>query len=544
MKDDISYLNHGSTRVMTHRLLDLLRESSQKKAPAKQWVAFISALSQKGVKASEMQASGLIELLGSDSMEKVYLRDDLIESASKRMACIKEVALNKGYFSGWRYPGGEYKEFLYIANSEKDGVLDEIEEVRFDIEDLNFNMERILDEPDLLSRLENRLLFLAKSANQVSDFAQHHYSDVLEGRHGKNLVAHVRRTIRGSVYFIDEVQSDWAQKGRMQSGVAAKSKFEAGAIPVGPYVTNTEDWAGMVMRRHAALAALDPAIGKFAWITADMRNGGRCGANDGLDEFYTRIIPKIMEKAISKSGGKVSMSDIELDGKTFSVPGFEMTDEVREALKKRQPMYSRMCLDSRMEHPDAVKNAVLFQCEEMLGSAASVRFLNRLYDIQAGVRVAGRYTKRVVELSLEAQHLDYSANHEVFHAAADLMISERERRMIRSSFEPGSFLNHQVKDALLQRGELKAAAQCEDYEEAAAHGFALWRAGDIQVKEPEIEGIFGRVVCAIRDFGNWLNRRVFADGHQTPEDLFESLRNGELARRQEAAARKEVEAAV
>lgn len=548
MTDKISYLNSGDNPSMTHRLVDLLKASSQARAPAKQWRAFIAGLSQKGVKAAEMQASELLSMLDAEDPQQIFLRDDLVRAASNRLATIKEVALGNGYFETWRFPGGNYQEFLYIANSNLDNVQDEIERVRFDIEDLNFNMDRILDEPDLLTRLEDRLVALKNSTSKVWDFSSHHYSSVIDGRHGKNLVAHVRRTIRDDVYFIDEIQSDWAQKGRAQRGASQDGRpingFESGAIPLGPYVTNTEDWAGMVLRRHAALAASDSGIKKFAWITGPMRNGGRAVSRDNLDDFYTKILPKVMDKVISKAGGRVALSPIMIDGREYSVPTFEMTEKVRQALLVKQPMYSRMSLDSRIEHPDALKNAVLSQCKDMLGSLASVRFMNRIYDIETGARVAGKYSNGFVMLSLEAQELSYSANHEVFHAAVDLMISERERRMIRDHFEPGSVLNHKVKDVLIWKGELKAAAQCEDYEEAAAHGFALWRSGELKVREPSVEGLFGKIYETVRDFGRWVSQRVMGDGHQAPADLFESLRSGELSRQQEASLRDKSESMV
>lgn len=536
MRDKICYLNTGVDSAMTHRLVDALKASSQVKAPAKQWRAFVAGLSQKGVKSAEMEASGLLAHLDGVDPQQVFLRDELVSFALQNLVTIKEVALDKGYFSSWRFPGGEYGEFLYIANSSRDGVLDEIERIRFDIEDLNFNMERILEEPDLLPRLEDRLLALKKSEDKVADFTSHHYSDAIGGRHGKNLVAHVRRTIRDDVYFIDEIQSDWAQKGRAQRFKSADGQpcngFESGAIPVGPYVTSTEDWAGMVLRRHAALAASNLSIQKFAWITGSMRNGGRAVSRDNLDDFYTKILPKIMDKVISKAGGKVTLSSVRIADSDYTVPSFEMTDKVRQALLVKQPMYSHMTLDSRIEHPDEVKNAVLSQCKEMLGSLASVRFVNRVYDIETGARVAGKYSNGLVMLSLEAEKLPYSANHEVFHAAFDLMISERERRMIRNHFEPGSVLNHKVKDLLINKGELKAAAQCEDYEEAAAHAFALWRSGEMEIREPAMEGLFGKIYETLRDFGRWLSERVMGDGYQTPADLFESLRAGVLSRQQ------------
>lgn len=534
--DVVRYINRGPRAQMKHRLVELLRESGQNKAPAKQWRAFIAALAQKGVKQSEIDESAVMPYL-SGSDERVVERSDLLRCVEESLVTIKEVELANPVFPTYRFRGGSYAEFLYIANSQRDNVQDEIEATRFDIEDLNFNLERVIEEPDLLDRLEARLLTLKLNVDSAPDFATHHYSDAVNGKHGKNLVGHVRRTIRGDTYFIDEFQSDWAQRGR-KVGADGRSLFESGWVPHGPYVTKTEEWAGLLLRIHASLAANNPSIKQFAWINAELRNGRVGISSDGLQEFYGKILPKLASKMLGKSDSKVELMDVTVGDEIIRVPGFKMTDSARKQLLAKQPMYSHMTVAAGIEPACEMKNAVLSQCKEMLGSVATARMVNRLYDIHTAKRVAGQYVNKMVFVSMEAQDLPYSANHECFHAAYDLMMGDYERELVRRAFEPGSDLHFKVKDHLIEKGELSAAAQCEDPEEAAAHGFALWREGCLDVADPEVTSLFGRVVSVMRDFGRWVRERVLGDGHQTPQALFESLANGELARRREVQAER------
>ncbi len=541
--DEIAYLNRGPSSPMEHRLLSLLGESKQAKAPAKQWKSWLAGLSQKGVKANELSMSGLMSYLDGMGETQVVTKAEVASEAERNMVTIKEIGLGTPYYAAYRYPGGKYKEYLYIANSDRDNVTDEIDAIQWEIDDLNFNMEKVMNEPDLLSRLERRLFGLRHMESKTPDFAQHHYTEAMAGRNGKNLVAHARVSVHGDLYFMDEIQSDWAQKGRRETGAADSSgrrltAFETGQIPRGPFVQDTEEWAGLVVRRHAALAAANPQIQRFAWITGAMRNGGKIVSSDNLDEFYTRIIPKLLEKVIGKVGGKVTMMPVKLGDKEFQVPGFEMSDAVRQRLQDRQPMFSRTNIDSTIEHSDELKQEVMKQCGEMLGSVARVRILDRLFDIASGQRVAGRYTNKILMLSDEAVDLSYVGNHETFHAAMDLMLNDRERQIVLEKFAPGTALNYQVKDELVSSGDLAAAAQCEIAEEAAAHGFALWRSNRLVITDEPVKGVFGDIVDAMQTLGKWVRKNVFDQGFQTPEEIFDALSDGRLAARREAQLRE------
>ena len=152
-------------------------------------------------------------------------------------------------------------------------------------------------------------------------------------------------------------------------------------------------------------------------------------------------------------------------------------------------------------------------------------------------RSAGLYTNKMLMLSDEAVDLGYVGNHETFHAAMDLMLNDRERQIVLDKFAPGTPLNFAVKNELVESGDLRAAAQCEIAEEAAAHGFALWRDKRIEVVDEPVQGIFADIADAMQALGRWISKNVFAQGYQSPSEIFDALSGGQLAARREAQLR-------
>src|SRR3546814_17994342 len=92
----------------------------------------------------------------------------------------------------------------------------------------------------------------------------------------------------------DLIQSDWAQRGR-------QSNFQDERFPEAPFVTNTELWSGLILRRQLQLAAMNPNCKQFGWIIPEMHNGGLTRANPGLNDFYLKILPTKIEQEIERA---------------------------------------------------------------------------------------------------------------------------------------------------------------------------------------------------------------------------------------------------
>lgn len=517
--------------VLYSKLLALLRESKQERANRAQWEGLIRGFTQKGVKQAELDDSDVVSFLQSRSADAKITKPELVAAVGRRMPRIKCVDLGSPQYPSYRsIDGGVYRERLYILASEGMLADDQMEDLMYRIEDLGFNPGPLLQDPGLVDRLEAEMKYLKDGRPAMFDFHAHHFSKAVEN-HGKNLMAHARTSVADGLFYVEEIQSDWAQRGR-------NSNWTAG-YPKAPFVTNTEQWAGLVLRDLMHQAASDPACQRFAWLNADMRNGWNQTApsGDDLKVFYDSIVKKLAEKCIQKSGGRVVPMEIVTKHGARTVLGFDMTPSVREALHQALPMYSR---DAVLPRSAAVSESerdvecaeVVRECKAMLGSAHTIRFVAKLYDVSHSNEVAGQYLNKGITLSLRARNLNRAARHEAWHFAHENFLLSHEKREMRLAFAVGSSLNTRTQDALRAVGAHEAAQQCLNESECAAHAFSLWCEGKLEVAEAKPANIFASVLRSLEAMADWLEEKVFGIRVQTPEDLFTAMREGALAHRQ------------
>lgn len=593
MADQVIHLNRNTLSPLYSKLKRSIDESKQGKAVPAQWASMIKAMSAKGVKSMEIDESNIIDWLENQKPEESITRETLSKKLDSMLFTIKEVCLQSPKFKGHRQAGGTYKEYLYIANSERDNIIDDLESIEYEMEELVFNLERLSDEPDLVVNLERERTRLISLKGVAIDFTQHHFSGETTGRHGKNLLAHCRVTERPTqgLYFIEEVQSDWAQTGRKRNWIN---------IPKGPLVTNTEAWAGMVLRRHLQIAAMNPQVQHIGWITESMRNGGRQNKKnesekltkktnfdthlkeglilalskiesekmspdalkeatlmarksviaelsqkgiqepyDMLNDFYLKVIPKMVDKILAGTGEKVQIKDIEIDpGNTASIPCLVVTDKVRERLTDKQPIYSRaLLLKTPIDANDAILETVIKNAAQMLGSAKHLRLVTNLFDISTGAKVAGRFLNNMVQVSLSSKDILEVCDHECFHFAQEKLFSQQENQLVLESFAYGTQLNEQVREILTSRGDFVLAKECLDPVESAAQGFALWNSGQLDLDQTPVRGIFSDLITAVKEVAQWIGKNVLQQNYQTTEELFQAFATGEIGKREKETQR-------
>jgi hypothetical protein len=590
-RDVIVYLNHPDdpSQLFFSRLRQELESSKQGKAAAGQWIAMIKALTQKGVKQSEIDESGVLDQLGAGDAKRVVTREELLRLVRDAQCTIKQVTLAQPQYTSFRWPGGHYFETLFIANSQRANVSDRIEAIEFELEQINFDMDRLMD----AIPLDDERMRLKSLVNEVPDFTQHHYSSVVNGKHGKNLIAHARYTIRNDLLFIEEIQSDWAQKWRrneparryheliathrtheevvaelgMDAQTAEAARYRRPEqIPHGPFISNTELWTGLVLRRLMQLGAKMNSVKQIAWITGDMRNGGRAGGRDNLNDFYAKIVPKLCEKMIGKLG-KVSPREVVLEGSPHTVLGIDITPELREKLVAQMPLYAHGAAQSLpAPESDTPHRRLILETKcatlrerfgRMIGSAGTLNLIHGLLDEalygpttpsgadqtdMPNMRV-GRYMRGVVDVSLSAKNLEDVLDHEVFHVAYDRLLTVAERELITESFCPGSQLSIEVAQlARVHFGEVARDECLRSSEEAAAYAFSLWTHGRLSLGTTAMNdfsagpvSLLVRVADAFRSLWSIL-RGERERGLDSPEKLFVSLQSGALAHYQRIRA--------
>src|SRR5690606_15856534 len=147
--------------------------------------------------------------------------------------------------------------------------------------------------------------------------ASHHFSsstDPVTGHRLTCLIGHTRTSLRDDLFFVEEIQSDWAQSGRSQDWQH---------IDKAPFLSNTEAWSGLLLRGQMQRVAENPDVKRFAWILGSMSNGWgdahRTGvsaeeaanASGGLNDFYVKILPKLADKVLKGTGEKVKFIPVQ-----------------------------------------------------------------------------------------------------------------------------------------------------------------------------------------------------------------------------------------
>jgi len=550
-------LSQGATPIVSRLVQELSK--AQKKAPPKQWQAFIKGLSSKGVKGAEIEETEILSWLESQETQGIasVSRTDLLAALSKLIPIIKELDLSRPIWGNYRHKGANeqnYTESLYIWNSEKDCYNDRLAEIRFEIEQLDFDLELLAQDPGRVMRLYQEQQSLKEKSKTAKGHSRSHFSGVIDPDTGdkvSNLIAHARTSVFDDVFFVQEVQSDWAQAGRRERPEPWTS------IPKGPFVTSTDLWTGLVFRRLMQRAAQNPNINRFAWIVGSMRNGGKQIMPDKLDDFYKKIIPKLVDKTLAGTGMKTTFVKVKLGDQEFDVPGFELTDKVREKLIEAQPLYSHDILQDEATEMTQEKETALVQsikeAHEMLGSGVHINLAAKVLDVVTGKEVAGRQIGRIIEASLRARNPAQVIPHESWHYAYQHLIGPMDQEAVDRAFADGTYLNSKVRMAMVRDGAApEAVAQCDDCREAAAHGFALWTQGKMEITvEKELDAeyrgdhlvdrtvgkIFKKVEQAYIGLSKWVKRKVgetqASQDVRRVEEIFEALKTGVLAQQEQ-----------
>jgi hypothetical protein len=222
----------------------------------------------------------------------------------------------------------------------------------------------------------------AKRTNDadVNPFQSGHWSE-------RNVVAHIRMNERTDadgrkVLFIEEIQSDWAQGGR-KGGFRPRNpdpleQRPYGEVPSGPFVTKTEAWVSLALKR-AIRYAVDNGFDRVAFTTGEQqakRNEGAPAADrnrlfypapdlgkvsnrkKGGVEAYP-VLQTVTNDLLRKLGGdKMATFTIKmppavnrdhrefgyedrLPSERFQQPGFEITPQMRETASRGMPLFSK-----------------------------------------------------------------------------------------------------------------------------------------------------------------------------------------------------------
>jgi len=444
--EDYENLSPEARRVMEEDFLysplNRLIANAPKKLdgqPSKGWLQWLNANAHMaGGKDGELFWTGLDEWLVNQSGQKIskeriaeYLREfdnprDVVYEASGRPEIgvidvtdqLPELVdpngnpVNAAYefivtvggqdfsFIAYEHNDEMYPYALYNTNDEYINSFSDIDSIKEDIayeanESLGIQgntkySQYVLDGGD--NYREIPVVLSGPSAKKiVFNFYNTHFPDA-------NVLYHLRTNDRqdvdgNNVLFIEEVQSDWAQKGReagftqtqeeqlerqrkikelednlylineMLKEATIKENRESlialrkdlrdkqdklEPIPVGPYIQDTGKWVELAAKRIIAMA-VNGGYDKVAFINPaqaharfpEKKDGG--STKEGFENFYGKILPNKLNSLLKKYGSKVEVIELPVEGDaskwatdsdTSQQLGFVVTSELADSVRK------------------------------------------------------------------------------------------------------------------------------------------------------------------------------------------------------------------
>lgn len=329
-----------------------LEQSRPGKLTGEQWLGF---LKNKGVKDEEFEFTGLADWL--QTQKQAIPREDVLDYVNTNQVQVEEVLKDSATahllggaddvtkFDQYTAPGGEnYRELLLTLPSKQPppaGRLEELPNGKFIVNTPGGTRQMFATRE--AAEAEMRRLGEIFNKDKAGNFESSHFDE-------PNVLAHVRfneRTVDGKkTLFIEEIQSDWHQKGR-KSGYAGDEKttgymaYYTGAagqeVPVGfgateeaalarvadDFKAHSEIKVKPTTRKLGATEGVPNAPFKTAWPELAMKRMIRWASENGFDRVAWT--PGEMQAArydLSKQISSVAYSGTNL--KAFDLNGEEI----------------------------------------------------------------------------------------------------------------------------------------------------------------------------------------------------------------------------
>ncbi|MFJ1470254.1 hypothetical protein [Massilia orientalis] len=495
MAKKVFQLTGGAQPMFSWRLPQEIAAYKQGKLQAQQWIHVINGFSQKGIKQSEIEDSGVAEWL-QDQGKRQVTREELADLVSYRLPSIKEARLTgsdvkyRSYsFAG---PGEDYNESLFYFPTVDEDLADRIADLDDRIAALNFDFDKLGEDPDAVFRLDKRRSALIAQQDEVASgiTLRTHFSSDLQNMcpDARADFAHMRWSVKvvdgTRTLFVHEFQSDWAQKGRAYDW--------KGDYKRAPLVTETEHWTAFLLRR-AMLLAVEQGCDQLTWISgASMANGGNAYGAAGLDEFYMKIVPSLAKKLAKPFQSELRLADFVLKDTPRRLAVMPVTPLMREKFSAGAPVYSyaRVVEQATFDPVRAVQleKALQLRADTSLGEDVHMRvsIVREVMSAHEDGRPAAELVGRTARIAFNAEDPVAALDHEGFHLVLDHHFSAREREDVQRQFAYGAPLLVRTVRLLLSHGEFDAAKQAmANWEEAAAHAYALWRKGQMPLSRME-----------------------------------------------------------
>lgn len=219
--------------------------------------------------------------------------------------------------------------------------------------------------------------------------------------------------------------------------------------------------------------------------------------------------------------------------------GFTITPQMREQIMAGQALFSNAQSTGTTETvtPEMRDRGLALRARitEMLGDRPDLAVKTFMATPESPI---GSYSRTpfqsVISMALNAADDLSIADHEGFHAAEDLILSNTERQVVAGAFNPGRPLFNRLAAAAKAYDNAHQTNISDEIKstpaEARAYGYELWKRGDLKA-----EGIIGRIFDKLRQFFDRVANAARGLGFQSAEDVFKALGEGQLANREQNA---------
>jgi hypothetical protein len=247
-----------------------------------------------------------------------------VEGVVRDARQVEAAQSNPTKYQQYTIPGGEnYREVLLKLPQEYRALEPEIRALGLDIENVSpRDVERAGGSPELVERFAKSL------PSNKNEYRSTHWDD-------PNVLAHLRMSDRmdpegRKILHLEELQSDWAQEGRKQgfkggmptpkelaerndmyqrglntltsedaarySDIQGRFEAQMSGVPTGPYVTKTQDWTDLALKR-ALREAAEGDYDAIAWTPGKTQAARYPGTKEeGMIGYYDKIVPTQLQK--------------------------------------------------------------------------------------------------------------------------------------------------------------------------------------------------------------------------------------------------------
>jgi GNAT superfamily N-acetyltransferase len=157
------------------------------------------------------------------------------------------------------------------------------------------------------------------------------------------------------VLHVEEIQSDWGQAGRKHGfqDLSADGPSDPNKPPQGPFVNSTPGWTNLALK-HVLTEAVKGGYNKLV-ISPGQANADMYGLDEGrengMKSFYDQIVPTQLNKlakgldpdhpGVQMFSHTLPPQTVGSDEEGYKGHALEITDGMRDAVKKGLPMYKR-----------------------------------------------------------------------------------------------------------------------------------------------------------------------------------------------------------